>query len=188
MFVLGSAVAPASPSTTVVVMGPRVALRLPGTTWMDAIFKQLSRYDLAIPRRDAPEFCCHIPPSPIRGRRECRAPDAPDSRVCNDSERRTRVNQVTPEIARHSPRNGFNGFLRALVSAKSARMCERAALTSRPSLDLSPFVLKGRKSLTGSVGQTRCLPQPEQLHGLRARTEQGRELDDGTKWFGCRRY
>ena len=27
---------------------------------------------------------------------------------------RTRVGQVTPEIARHSPRNGFNGFLRAL--------------------------------------------------------------------------
>jgi hypothetical protein len=42
-------------------------------------------------------------------------------------------------------------------------------------------VLIGRKSLTGSVGQTRCLPQPEQLHGLGARTEQGRELDDGTK-------
>jgi hypothetical protein len=27
---------------------------------------------------------------------------------------RTRVSQVTPENARHSPRNGFNGFLRAL--------------------------------------------------------------------------
>ena len=27
---------------------------------------------------------------------------------------RTRDSQVTPEIARHSPRNGFNGFLRAL--------------------------------------------------------------------------
>src|ERR1700690_2166624 len=27
---------------------------------------------------------------------------------------RTRASQVTPEIARHSPRNGFNGFLRAL--------------------------------------------------------------------------
>jgi hypothetical protein len=27
---------------------------------------------------------------------------------------RTRVSQVTPEIVRHSPRNGFNGFLRAL--------------------------------------------------------------------------
>src|SRR5207249_5907140 len=63
----------------------------------------------------------------------------------------------------------------ALVSAKSARMCERAALNNRPSLDLSPFELKGPESLSGSEGQIRCLPQPEQLHGLRARTEQGRE-------------
>jgi transposase len=54
-------------------------------------------------------------------------------------------------------------------------MCERAVHTNRPSLDLSPIVLKGLESLTGSVGQIRCLPQPEQLHGLRARTEQGRE-------------
>jgi hypothetical protein len=30
-----------------------------------------------------------------------------------------------------------------LVSAKSARMCERAVLTNRPSLDLSPIALKG---------------------------------------------
>jgi hypothetical protein len=29
-------------------------------------------------------------------------------------------------FTRHSPRNGFNGFLRALVSARCARMCERA--------------------------------------------------------------
>jgi len=51
------------------------------------------------------------------------------------------------------------------VSAKPGRMRERAVLTNRPSLDLSPSVLKGRQSLTGSVGQIRCLPQPEQLHG-----------------------
>jgi transposase len=54
-------------------------------------------------------------------------------------------------------------------------MCERAVLTNRPLLDLSPCVLEGLESLPGSEGQTRCLPQPEQLHGLRARTEQGRE-------------
>src|SRR6476620_5644628 len=66
------------------------------------------------------------------------------------------------------------GLCRALVSAKSARMGERAVLTNRPSLGLSPIVLKGLESLSGSVGQIRCLPQPEQLHGLRARTEQGR--------------
>jgi hypothetical protein len=39
-----------------------------------------------------------VPPSPIRGRGECRAPDAPDSRVCNViGWKRTRVSQVTPE-------------------------------------------------------------------------------------------
>src|SRR6202158_4357826 len=32
---------------------------------------------------------------------------------------RTRVSQVTPEIARHSPRNGFNGFLRALPGGRA---------------------------------------------------------------------
>jgi hypothetical protein len=75
------------------------------------------------------------------------------------------VTTVTPETP-GIPRAMVYGLLRALVSAKSARMCERAVLTNRPSLDLSPFVLEGRKSLPGSVGQTRCLPQPEQLHGL----------------------
>ena len=106
-------------------------------------------------------------------------PGAPAVSRANVVEKCTRAYRCTgsPGI----PHAMVYGFLRALVSAKSDRMCERAALKSRPSLDLSPFVLKGRKSLTGSVGQTRCLPQPEQLHGLRARTEQGRELDDGTK-------
>lgn len=44
-----------------------------------------------------------------------------------------------------SPAQWFDGLCRALVSAKSARMCERAVLTNRPSLDLIPFVLKGRE-------------------------------------------
>jgi hypothetical protein len=52
-------------------------------------------------------------------------------------------NNEYPESPGVPARNGFNGFLRALVSAKSARMCERAVLTNRPSLDLSPFVLEG---------------------------------------------
>jgi len=82
---------------------------------------------------------------PTRGRRECRAPDAPDSRVCNGSERRTRVGQVTPEITRHSPRNGFNGFLRALLG-------DRAFLPPS-SLDLSSTNLtpaSGRQDHTTS--------------------------------------
>ena len=66
------------------------------------------------------------------------------SLVCKMKKHTSIVTAVTPEITRHSPRNGFNGLLRALVSAISARMCERAVLTNRPSLDLSPFVLEGR--------------------------------------------
>jgi hypothetical protein len=55
----------------------------------------------------------------------------------------------------------------ALLCPKNLPECANGRFsTNRPSLDLSPFVLKGRKSLTGSVGQIRCLPQPEQLHGL----------------------
>src|SRR5664280_3241786 len=50
----------------------------------------------------------------IGGRRECRAPDAPDSRVCNVIGRtHTRWSGHTG-ITRHSPRNGFNGLLRTL--------------------------------------------------------------------------
>src|SRR3979411_929169 len=46
---------------------------------------------------------------------------------------RVRATEVI-SVNRPSLRNGFNGLLRALVSAKFARMCERTALASRPSL------------------------------------------------------
>jgi hypothetical protein len=137
------------------------------------------RHGAVISRRDAPESLVNLPPK--RGRGERRVPAAPAASCALCIGRIAHESTSTPESPDVPARNGFNGFLRALVSAKSARMCERAVLTNRPSLDLSPFVLEGRKSLPGSVGQVRCLPQPEQLHGLRARTEQGRELDDGTK-------
>src|SRR5712671_2141925 len=35
------------------------------------------RYDPAFPRREAPEFCKNQPPQENRGRRECRASNAP---------------------------------------------------------------------------------------------------------------
>jgi hypothetical protein len=134
---------------------------------------------LAFPRHVSPGLCKSFRPKEGVGNAGC--PVHPQPRVRKWWLECTRVfTASSPENARH-PHAMVYGLYRALVSAKSARMCKRAALTSRPSLDLSPFALKGRKSLTGSVGQIRCLPQPEQLHGLRARTEQGRELDDGTK-------
>jgi transposase len=54
-------------------------------------------------------------------------------------------------------------------------MCERAVLINRPSLDLSPFALEGHRACRGAWDRPGVLPQPEQLHGLGARTEQGRE-------------
>src|SRR6202045_4583864 len=47
-------------------------------------------------------MCCArfgllVSPSAIRGRRECRMPDAPESRVCRGSGRTHTRNQVTPE-------------------------------------------------------------------------------------------
>jgi hypothetical protein len=47
--------------------------------------------------RIRPSFILKIPPSSIRGRRECRAPDAPAAACAMVVVERTRVSQVTPE-------------------------------------------------------------------------------------------
>jgi hypothetical protein len=44
-----------------------------------------------------PRFASEFPPSPIRGRRECRAPDAPATACAEVGVECTRVSQVTPE-------------------------------------------------------------------------------------------
>src|SRR5581483_1919523 len=86
--------------------------------------------------------------SKIEGAGKAGWPHAPGA--CAQKElreaRRPQVQAVTTGL----PRAMVLRLIRTLVSAKSARMCERAVLTNRPSLDLSPYVLKGRKSLTGS--------------------------------------
>ena len=75
-------------------------------------------HDFAISPRKRPSFS-EISRPPIRGRGECRAPDAPDSRVCNDSGRTHTRSLGHTGIDRHSPRNGFNGFLRALLGDRA---------------------------------------------------------------------
>ena len=85
----------------------------------------------------------NLPPKEGVGNAGC--PLHPRPRVHLVVVERTRATTSTPESPDVPARNGFNGFLRALVSAKSARMCERAVLTNRPSLDLSPFVLEGQE-------------------------------------------
>jgi hypothetical protein len=60
-----------------------------------------------------PSLACSFRPL-FRGRRECRASDAPAAACAKvESKKHTRQSGHTG-ITRHSPRNGFNGFLRAL--------------------------------------------------------------------------
>src|SRR5437588_11640836 len=54
-------------------------------------------------------------------------------------------------------------------------MYEREVVYQPPVAGTEPVAPQRRQSLFKSEGQLRCLPQPEQLQGLRARTEQGRE-------------
>jgi hypothetical protein len=86
-----------------------------------------------------------------RGRGERRMPVAPAASCALVAVESTRVTTSTPESPGVPARNGFNGFLRALGSEKFARMRERAALTNRPSLDLSPWCSKAA-TLDASIG------------------------------------
>jgi hypothetical protein len=60
-----------------------------------------------------PSFAINIPLSESRGRRECRAPDAPAALRAKVESTQASHHGHTGNT-RHSPRNGFNGFLRVL--------------------------------------------------------------------------
>ena len=112
-----------------------------------------------------PSYASSVAPQKTEGAGKAGCCDRTRSLVCKIVAQSTHTSHTgTPK---HSgiPCAMVLRLIRALVSANCARMCERAVLTNRPSLDLSPSVLEGLESLPGSVGQTRCLPQPEQLHG-----------------------
>src|SRR3979490_3019911 len=145
------------------------------------------KYDFTFSRRDAPEWCKKFRPRKSEGAGNAGCALHPRSRAQNCAKKRTRAYRFSGGNPAF-PAQWLYGLSRALVSAKSVRMCERAVLVKPPVAGSEPVRARRPKSLPGSVGQVRCLPQPEQLHGLRARTEQGRELDDGTKRYGCRRY
>ena len=68
--------------------------------------------------RHAPEVLHLFPPSANKGRRECRAADAPDSRVCNGSGRTHTRCQVTPESP-GIPHAMVYGLYRALPGARA---------------------------------------------------------------------
>jgi hypothetical protein len=83
-----------------------------------------------------PRLAIKFRPSPIRGRGECRAPDAPAAACAMvESKKHTRQSGHTG-ITRHSPRNGFNGFLRALLGDR-ALLPPSSAKTAFRELDAS---------------------------------------------------
>ena len=82
-----------------------------------------SRYDSAFPRRDAPEVLPEPFAQKIRGRRECRASNAPAASRAERKKRTSVVTTVTPEITRHSPRNGFTAY--TVLSPATNSCCHR---------------------------------------------------------------
>ena len=67
----------------------------------------------AFPRRDLPGLCQHIVPRRIEGAGNAGRPMRPQPRMQNKKHTSV-VTTGSPVSLRHSPRNGFNGFLRAL--------------------------------------------------------------------------
>jgi hypothetical protein len=98
----------------------------------------------------------------IRGHRECRAPDAPDSRACRESVRAHTRCQVTPEIARHSPRNGFTAYTR---SPRRPGFLATVAPEKRASQELDASVgASGPRDFTVRIRRARQAHRPRPPH------------------------
>jgi hypothetical protein len=98
-------------------------------TRIDSFFKQLRGHTPAFSRREVPELCRNIRPEK-QGRRECRTLGA-SAAACAVVECTRVSHHGHTGNARHSPRNGFNGFLRALPG-------DRAFLPPSPLRSLLP--------------------------------------------------
>ena len=131
------------------------------------------------PRGLRPRFASSLPP---RNQRAQGRPGARCTRglVCNCAQKtRTRAYRSSGSIPAF-PAQWLYGLLRALVSAKSARMCERAVLTNRPSLDLIPFVLKGREPV-GERGTDPVSSSTRTVARASSPNRARKGVDDGTK-------
>jgi hypothetical protein len=116
-----------------------------------ALLAMTTKHGFAISPRLPREVLFDFPPSPNRGRRECRAPDAPAAACAMIVVERTRVSQVTPESP-GIPRAMVYGLSRALpgdrlvdtvtgevTSANLTPAPRRQDHTTSPSA-LAPFV------------------------------------------------
>src|SRR5258708_29339539 len=107
--------------------------------------RMAARHESAPRGAIAPGRVTKISPRKNRGRRECRAPDAPDSRVCRGSGRKHTRSSGHTGITRHSLRNGFNGVCRALPGDRACLSPSsneyglgRPVGLAKPPLDLTP--------------------------------------------------
>src|SRR6202011_5423365 len=110
---------------------------------------QFSNSDsLDTPPRSRRVFCARFAgtsrPLQSEGAGNAGRPMRPIAACANVVVERTRVSQVTPEITQHSPRNGFNGFLRALPG-------DRAFLPPSP---LRSLLLKNLMPASGHQDHT----------------------------------
>src|SRR5881396_958958 len=90
----------------------------------------------------------------------------PKPRVRNKTKHTSIVTTVTPEITRHSPRNGFNGFLRALPGDQACLTPSSALLLA----DLTPA--SGRQNHTTSPSAAaRFVKRAARVHRIPPRVD-----------------
>jgi hypothetical protein len=104
--------------------------RIRATRWL----AMTARYDFAISPRIAPEFCSSLPPSSYRGRRECRAPDAPAALRAKVESTQASHHGHTGNT-RHSPRNGFTAY--SALSLVTGLVCHHRLADHPAKLDAS---------------------------------------------------
>jgi hypothetical protein len=104
-------------------------------------------------RRDTPELCTNDALKENRGRRESRVPAAPAASRAKSRKHTSVVTTGSTGITRPSPRNGFNGFLRALPG-------DRACLPPSPPRSL---LLKSLTPASGRQNHTTS-PSADQRH------------------------
>ena len=103
------------------------------------------------------------------------------SLACEIIEAHEQVTTGSARSLRHSLRNGFNGLFRALVSAKSGRMCERAVLVKPPVAGSEPVRARRPQEPVGERGTGPVSSSTRTVAWALSPDKQGRELDDGTK-------
>ncbi len=125
------------------------------------------KHGFAISPRLSREVCFEV--LPLRNQRAQGMPGARCTRslACRNKTKHTSiVTTVTPEITRHSPRNGFNGFLRALPG-------DRACLSPSSALLLADLTPASRRQdhTTSPSASARFVKRAARVHRIPPRVD-----------------